>query len=400
MNRRLFLALILVVATIGISLAIYFVFFRPPALPTPAPPLPTPPITGLPPIAPGIPPGVTPPPPAVLPEATPIAQGGPTQTTALTERTVRGAALTGDGQSMAFYNPSDNFFYRLSPDGSVSKLSDRAFFGVQQIYWSPDASRAVLEYPDGSNIFFDFDRHEQVTLPKHWQEFDFSNNGQQIVAKSMGVNVNNRWLIVSQADGSEARTIEALGENANRVTVSWSPSNEVIAFSATGEPLGFDTTEIIPIGQNQENLKALIVEGRDFRPLWSADGNRLLYSVYHSSNGYRPMLWLTDARGDRLGENRQSLGLETWADKCVFASASVAYCAVPASLPEGAGFQPAVAVNTPDQVYRLDISQGTKTLVGLPAEGSAMTNLSVSSDERLLFYTEAGTGILRKMQLR
>lgn len=399
-RNKLLLAAALVLVTIGLGVAIYFVFFRAVAVPPALPPAAPPPITGLPPIAPGVPPTIPPTVPPTLPRAPEIASGGPTTTTPLTEQGTRGATLASDGRSVAYYDQTDSTFYRVTADGSISRLSNKQFFDVQTVTWAPGANRAVLEYPDGANILFDFLRDEQVTLPKHWEDFSFSADGARIASKSIGINPDNRWLVISSADGSEAQAIEALGENANRVTVAWSPSSEVVAFSATGDSLGFDTSEILLVGQNHENFKSLIVEGRDFRPLWSADGSKLLYSVYSSENGYRPMLWLTDARGESIGGNRQSLGLNTWADKCTVADAKIIYCAVPTELPEGYGFQPTLAATIPDQIYRIDIESGTKTLIGSPAEQSSMSRLSVSEDERFLFYTEATTGILRKMILK
>ena len=237
-------------------------------------------------------------------------------------------------------------------------------------------------------------------MPKHWEDFSFSAGGEQIAAKSIGIDSDNRWLITSNADGSEARAIEPLGDNAGKVIVSWSPTGEAIAFSKTGNAQGFDTSEIFLVGQNHENLKSLIVEGRDFRPLWTNNGEQLLYSVYSSANDYKPTLWISDARGDSIGANRHSVGLNTWADKCAASGATVVYCAVPTSLPEGAGLAPKVAQSIPDQIFRIDTQSGTKVLIGSPAENVSVSQLSVSNDEKFLYYTDATSGVLRKMQLR
>ncbi|MBI4133687.1 hypothetical protein HY478_03665 [Candidatus Uhrbacteria bacterium] len=400
--KRILLALGLIVIAVGAAIGIYFVFFRAPAVPPvgPAAPEGTSPITGLPTAAPGAIPTVPGGVPGTLPLAPRIAQGGPTETTELTEHVVRGAELSGDGQSVAFYDESDSRFYRVSPDGVITKLSDKRFFGVENVTWASEAARAILEYPDGANVMFDFTTGEQVTLPKHWEDFDFSPSGDQIIGKSIGLNTENRWLVVANADGSQAQAIEALGENEDKVTVAWSPNDQVVAFSATGRPQGFDSSEIYLIGKNHENFKSLIVEGRDFRPLWSTDGERLVYSVYNSENGYRPTLWITDAEGDSIGANRRSIGLNTWADKCTFGDARTVYCAVPESLEEGIGLQPSLAGNVPDQVYRIDIETGARNLIGAPLEGASMSRLMLSEDGRYLFYTDTRTGILRQMQLR
>ncbi len=400
--KRILLALGLIIIAIGAAIGIYFVFFRRPIAPPVAPRVEAPgvPEAGLPTAGPGVP-GVAPPPvPGVLPVAPKIAQGGPTETTPLTERAVKSAALSGDGRTVAYYDEADGKFYRVGADGKVSALSGKKFFNVDTITWAPGARRAILEYPDGANVMYDFERDEQVTLPKHWEDYDFSPTGDQIISKSIGVNPDNRWLVVANADGSEARAIEALGENADKVTVAWSPNDQVVAFSETGRAQGFDASEVYLVGKNHENFKSLIVEGRDFRPLWSADGKQVLYSVYNSENGYRPTLWIAGGEGDDIGANRHSIGLDTWADKCTFTNATTVYCAVPTSLQEGIGLQPTLAVGVPDQIYRIDVAAGTKTLVGSPAENASISRLIVGDDGRYLYYTDAQSGILRQMRLQ
>jgi len=400
--KRILLAIGLIIVAIGAAIGLYFVFFRRPVVPPGAAPPAAPgaPEAGLPVAGPGAPPTGAPEVPTALPVAPKIAQGGPTETTPLTERAVKGAELSADGRAVAYYDEADGRFYRVASDGTVTKLSDKRFFGVDTISWAPGARRAILEYPDGANVMYDFERGEQVTLPKHWEDYDFAPSGDQIITKSIGVNPDNRWLVVANADGSSAQAIEPLGENADKVTVAWSPNDQVVAFSATGRAQGFDASEIFLVGKNHENFKSLIVEGRDFRPLWSPDGAQILYSVYNSENGYRPTLWISGGEGDQIGAGRHTIGLNTWADKCTFADATTAYCAVPTSLQDGIGLQPALAVGIPDQIYRVDITAGTQTLVGSPAENASISRLMVSEDGRYLYYTDAQSGVLRQMRLR
>ncbi len=401
MKNKIVLAGLLLLLTIGIGFGLYWVFFRAPIAPVPPEELAAPlPLPGLPTVAPGAPLPTVAPPPSAIPVPTTIAQGGPTQTQLLSETIVKAARLAADGQSLTYYNPDDSRFYQRRPDGQATQLSDRQFFNVQKINWAPGSRRAILEYPDGANILFDFDRQEQVTIPKHWEGFNFSPNGEQIVAKSLGIDPNNRWLIMAKADGSEARAVEALGENADKVISAWSPNDQVIAFSDTGRSLGFDRSEIYLVGKNKENFKSLTVEGRDFRPLWTPDGKKILYSVWNVENNYNPALWIVGGQGDQIGSGRRSIGLQTWADKCVFADAQTAFCAVPRSLPEGYGLVPALARDVPDLVYRLDVLTGIKTLIGSPSEETSMEELSVSADGRFLYFIDSRTGQLKQMQLR
>ncbi len=337
-----------------------------------------------------------------LPQADEIAKGGLTQTSELTTGPVYNPTLSGDGASVNFYDKNDGKFYRINADGAVVALSDKKFPGVDNAIWNKDAEKAVLEYPDGSNIVYDFGAETQVTLPKHWEGFDFSPVADEIAAKSVGLDPNNRSVVVTNADGSNVKSIQPLGTKQDKVQINWSPNDQVVAFSDTAQDVegGIDQKIIYPIGKNQENFKGLAIEGLNFSSKWSPDGKQLLYSASGSYSNYRPLLWVVDGTSSTMGKNRRSLSLNTWVEKCTFASQSIAYCAVPQNLPENAGLQPSLFSNLPDSVYKLDITTGISTLIGIPAGGKMMTNLFVTKDGSLLYYTDNVTGRLETMKLK
>lgn len=337
-----------------------------------------------------------------LPPASPVASGGRTVTTAITQSEVANVALSAEGSSVNFYNPNDGKFYAVDADGNLVLLSDQEFPEVENVEWNKDADKAVLEFPDGSNVVYDFDAERQVTLPSHWEDFEFSATSDEIEAKSDAVDPNNRWLVTVNADGSGAEAFQALGENGDKVTVSWSPNDQVVAFSDTASSLsgGLDRKLILPIGLNGENFRGLTVEGLGFLPNWSPDGKRLLYSVAGDYSDNKPLLWVVDATPATMGENRHSLSLYTWADKCTFTDSSTAYCAVPRNLPNNAGLQRALYENYPDSVYKVDIVQSKVTLVAIPEEDVAMSNLSVSDDGSVLYFVSGDDGTLQMIRLQ
>jgi len=132
--------------------------------------------------------------------------------------------------------------------------------------WNSDANKAVMEFPDGSNIVYDFDNETQVTLPNHWEEFDFSPVRDEIAAKSIALDPNNRYLVSTSADGSNVKNLQALGENEKKVQVNWSPNDQVVAFADTAGSISgdLDRKMIVPVGKNGENFKGLIVERMGF----------------------------------------------------------------------------------------------------------------------------------------
>ncbi len=405
--KRLFLIIGFIVVILILGYLLYAVFFKP-SIPeiAPAGPAATTTRDGLP-ISPKragqI---ITPTGPAGLPitggggakaEGSEIANGGLTKTTKLNDAESSGATLS-DNDGVQFYNKIDGKFYRLDKNGNAATLSEKVFHAAENIKWSPTKNKAIIEYPDGSNIIYNFSTKKQITLPKHWKDFDFSPSGDQIVTKSLGLDPNNRWLAVSNEDGSKVKAIETLGENESIVYPSWSPNNQTVAMYAKG--IDFDRQEVFFVGLNDENFKSLTVEGRGFQYKWRPSGNELLYSVYSSKNDLKPMLWLDNARGESIGSARRSLNIETWADKCSFANDKDLYCAVPEKLEEGAGLFPELAQNTRDQLYKIDAQTGLKKLIAVPDGSYNMSNLIISSGEEYLYFTDETTKKIYKIKLK
>ncbi len=315
-----------------------------------------------------------------------IATGGLTKTNQVTNTQILGASLAANGRDLQYYDYQTGKFYRLDKNGEPQALSDKIFYQVQDVTWSPQRNTAILEYPDGSNIIYDFDKEKQVTLPAHWEDFEFSSSGEQVVAKSLGLDPDNRYLIISNTDGSEVRALEYIGENDDKVIPKWSPNNQVAAMYTRG--LDFDRQTLYFIGLNDENYKSTVVEGRGLTAKWSEKGDKLLYSAYNSTSNLMPELWIVNAQGESIGQNRKKLNLQTWADKCTFSDDRYVYCAVPKELPEGAGLFPELALRTSDDLYRVDTLTGLKSLVAVPDGEYNMSDIMLSSDRSNLYFTD------------
>ncbi|OGY53016.1 MAG: hypothetical protein A3A02_02420 [Candidatus Buchananbacteria bacterium RIFCSPLOWO2_01_FULL_39_33] len=313
------------------------------------------------------------------------AQGGLTQAARLTNTPTLFAVAGKDGQ-LLYYNPSDGKFYRLLASGAIEVISDEVFNNVSQVTWSQNRDQAILEYPDGSNIVYNFKTGKQLTLPKHWYDFSFSPTDQQIAFKSNALDPENRFLAVAKIDGSQSKVLERIDDQGDKFDVNWSPNNQMVATFTQIKDLS--RSEIYFVGLNNENFKLMMVEGRDFRGQWSPTGDKLLHSVYSSRSDYKPELWIADAQSDSIGNNRKSLGLATWADKCAFSSNSKVYCAVPTTLPFGAGLNDSSAQNIADQIYKVDLNTGAKTLVAVPEGNHTIGEIIVNEDLNYLLFTD------------
>jgi len=333
-----------------------------------------------------------------------IASGGATQTEVLTPQIQTQQPSQGKDGSLRYYNAEDGKFYKVDSNGKIAQLSDAHFNGVQTVTWANTTNDVILEFPDGSNIYYNIDTKKQVTLPKEFESFDFSPGADQIAFKYMHVDAERRVLAVSSPDGSSARTLESLGDHADRVTVNWSPTGKIAASYA--EFIDLNRQEVGFVGLKGENFKGTIVEGRGLRSQYSTDGKSLLYSVYSSATEYKPSLWVVAADGDTIGNARKELQLNTFADKCAFTSDSTTvYCGVPSNQKYGYGLEPGILNGVPDDIYKIDLASGAKTKIAVPVNKSGQSvysiqNMMVAKDDSQLFFRDAQTGQLVKLRLK
>lgn len=334
-----------------------------------------------------------------------IARGGNTETRRLTDDSILEPRLADNGIDLLYYDSADGHFYRRSADGRTQTvLTDETFPEVRSIAWSSSGNKAVMTFPDGTNLFYDFDKKTKATLPRELKDASFSPQGDKLASKFLGGDNADNWLTVSNPDGSGAQAIEPLGENADQVDVNWSPNQQVVA--TYHHATSFSTEEVIFLGANGENFPAVNIPGQGFEGIWSKDGRQMLYSAYSEDTRNVPQLYFMNASGDSFGTNHQGLSLETWADKCTFSMAGTSvYCAVPNFLPSGSGMERGLAAGTPDEIYRIDLVNGKAERIARPVDqGNLWTitanTLLVSPTEDVLYFTNANDGRAYSMQLR
>ena len=305
-------------------------------------------------------------------------------------------SLNDEGQTR-FYNEEDGRFYRLV-NGELKPLSDKQFFNAESVKWAPNEDKAIIEYPDGANVYYNFETKQQETLPQHWTEFSFSEDGSQVVSKNMSFSEENRWLVKSSPDGSSIEGVAKMGDNADKVDVNWSPNGEIVGFSKTGGGSG-DSQEVIPVGEENQNLQSISVPGRAMRHKWSPSGEKLLYSVYNSENNYKPELWAVTANPGEIGQNRTRLNINTWANKCAFADENTVYCGVPTSLPEGAGFEPSLADDIEDNIYKINIRDKSRTQISTGDQSFTVESIQVNESNNQLIITGKNQSGLFKIDI-
>lgn len=296
------------------------------------------------------------------------------------------------------FNADTGKFYKLNNDGEKEELSTRIYKDVKNVTISPKTNQAILEFPDNKNVLYDYVNDKQISLPEDWTDFNFSNEGTQIAFKDMNANPDYRWLGIANPDGSGQKYIEQIGDKANDFKVDWSPNGSMIAQYKTGKSA--DASKIYFVGKNNENFRALELNGYGAETKWTPDGNRLLYSAHTTATDNKPELYIVDAAGDNIGYNHQSLKLNTWADKCAFANADTVYCAVPKELPANANLMPSIANNIPDYIYKVNLKTGVKSFVAEPEFNYTIDQLVVSGDEDVLYFTDNLVGNVHSIKLK
>ena len=413
--KKILTILIFIIIVVLIGYAIYSVFFKPeqPPItgePTPTFPsgLPTQPPTGLP-ITPTEPsePGALTPSGIVIPtQQTPTItepvisdriSGGLVISNNIYSQTASFPSTSGTSNGLNFYDKETGLFNRITPDGQIKILSSRSFPDVENVSWSPVSDKAVLEFPDGSNIIYDFVNDKSFNLPEQYEDFSFSPQGDQIAAKDLKLNPEDRWLVAVDSEGKNKTLIEHLGKNEKRVQVKWSPNNRIVGTSA--ESIDGNRAEVIFLTKDGSQLTKAIVQGRDLRYQYAPSGNKIVYSVYNSNSNYLPTLWLTSTNPSAIDQGRIDTGLNTWADKCTFANERTLYCAVPKEIVPRSGILTSLN-DSVDNIYRIDTSSGEVSLAAEPITPTVIQSMSMSKDGNTIFYIDGENGNIKTISTK
>lgn len=339
-----------------------------------------------------------------LPKPSDVANGNATLVSDLSSAVTSEPVIGPDGKDIIYYDDLERRFVRLDPEtGQIASISDQRFPNVKKVTWSPDAHRAVLEFPDGSKIVYDFSSQKQFSLPKEAEDFSFSADSTRLAYKFVGLGPDESFLVTSNANGTGSKAVAKLADKAASVEVAWSPSDEVVGFYRKG--LNASDQEIILIGQNDENFKTITTAGRGFQGRWTPDGNKVLYTVVSAETNWNPELHLVLGRGDQIGQGDVDIGLQTSLDKCAFnPSGTHAYCAVPDLMEAGSGLYPEFSSSVKDTLYTINLRDGSFQPVAQPVTGDydrfTVGSLFLSLDESTLYFTDLATQRLHKIRLK
>lgn len=408
--RRIFLIIVFVVVIVGISAFLWLAFFKPPSLPVVQPPLtPAAPQTGLPQSGPSTLIPTTPSAPGVpssgFPTGTPL-PGTPTTSgriqvqaiIALTSSPTVSPTISASGDAIIYWNSTDSRFYIVSSAGAAQALSPKEFFSIESAMFSSDRANALISYPDGAKIVYNFKIGTQYTLPSFWKDFSFSPDGASLVFKSIGRDIESRVLATASLDGSNFQDLTTLGDNESHAYPLWSPQGGIVALYT--EASGLERQNLFFVGEHNEQFQSIPIPGLGFKAMWTNRSGRLIFQTYSGDTSYRPDLWIVDASVGSLGTNRRDLHVETFLDTCALsADDRTLFCAIPRDLPEGAGLTPQIAETLSSDFWKIDLETGLKTLLLAPRDPVNVETVLVSSDEKYLFFKNRADGRLYEIKL-
>ncbi len=333
-----------------------------------------------------------------------FAQGGFTKVKEDIAETIRSQSFSNTNNGMAYYSPGQQSFFRISESGEITKLSDKKFYSVENVTWSDKNNRAIIEYPDGTKILYDFNKDRSLaTFPKDMKEFAFSASEDKIASKWVGPYEDYNYIVGAGYDGSNLKFVEPMGMQERNVQIVWSPDNEIMA--TYRKYIDSERQEIFFINENGKNLTSLIVEGGNFKGTWNPSGEKLLYSVYNSGSNYNPTLWVANGKSDQLGGGKKYLGINTWVDKCDFANTNsqYVYCAVPENLPKGSGMNPSIANSALYSIYKVDINEGRLEKIAQPINngaGVSINKIYLNNQDSKIYYTDQFNNHLYSIELK
>ncbi len=333
-----------------------------------------------------------------------FAQGGFTKVKEDIASPIRSQSFSNSNNGINYYDPQQQSFFRISDSGEIIKLSDKKFYSVENVTWSDKNNRAIIEYPDGTKILYDFNKDRSLTtFPKDMKEFAFSASEEKIASKWVGPYEDYNYIVGAEYDGSNLKFVEPMGTKERSVQIVWSPDNEVMA--TYRKYIDSERQEIFFINENGKNLNSLIVEGGNFKGTWSSNGEKLLYSVYNSGSNYNPTLWIASGKSDQLGAGKQYLGINTWVDKCAFSNTNsqYVYCAVPDNLPKGSGMDPSVANGVYYSIYKINTNGSGVEKIAQPinnGRGVSIDKLYINNADSRVYYTDQFNNHLYSIDLK
>jgi len=327
-----------------------------------------------------------------------------TKIAAISDEAVLSPTLAPDGLSIKYYSQKSGRAYQIDLDGTSKKvLSDKDLIGLSSAIWSPDKTKVITKFIDGSGnvqfYYYNYSTGISTPLKKNLDEVSWDSLGNKIFYKYYDPVSKERSLNIADPDGTNWKKLADLSYR--NVAIAPVPKSGVVSFWNKPESQVETDMESIPVigGDKKVILKGKF--GADY--LWNSSGTNILAGHVDAKGGSKMQLALLNFSGGEY----TNLGVPTFISKCTWSNDNkTIYYSLPGNIQATAILPDEYSngtIKTSDTFWKIDIaSKQPKRIVELEDLQKIntqfdATNLFLSSDEGYLFFVNKIDGKLYRI---
>ena len=318
--------------------------------------------------------------------------------TQLSDIAVIAPIIDDSGTKLKYYDTENKIFWQISFDGSFKKkISNEDFIDLSFILWAPSKKKAIIKM---NREYYSYSHEEGTKQLKSGVGYlNWANIGDKIIYTFLDKKTNEVSLNIANADGSNWKKIIDLSNK--NIAISAVPQSSLVSYwikpsfhSANSQlkAVNISGGEVKIITKNER-------VGADY--LWSPNGNKVLIS-YSVGGGASMLLEVEDVDNNKI----KNLNIPAFISKCIWAKNSRdIYCALPLGIPNESVLPDDYQQRkffSKDTFWKIDTVTGKRDrlveLENMNSEYDA-TNLILSPNEDILFFTDRKTGKLYRITL-
>lgn len=314
----------------------------------------------------------------------------------VTDFPVVSPSLSRDETKILFYRKDGGDLFSAELNGSgQKKISNLTILGLMEAVWSPARDRAAILYLDGSTVksFLHIGTSSVAVLPTDITSASWSPDGKSLAYTRREGDL--LALSVADAGGRAPRTVLRVPVPDARIT--WVDADRIVfATPASGMAQGYLFSHSRRAGTFQR------IAGPTFGLLaaWSPFSTRAVISS--TAEGGVGMTTKVLNPFDPERKDQIPLAITTIPEKCVFASATELWCAVPRTLETAVPLPDLYLtgeINSSDRIVRIDLVKNTVEDI-LNQDDFDAVNLILTKDKNFLFFVNKKDGTLWSLKLK
>jgi hypothetical protein len=326
--------------------------------------------------------------------------------TAISDEPVLSPVLAPDGLSIKYYSQKTGRAYQSDLDGTVKKpISDKDLIGLTSVIWSPDRTKAITKFVDGSGnvqfYYYNFSSSTSSPLKKNLDEVSWDSLGNKIFYKYYDPASKERTLNIADPDGTSWKKLADL--TYRNVAIAPVPQSGVVSFWNKADSLAATDMESIPVIGGDKKMIFKDKFGADY--LWNNSGTNVLMSHVDTKGSSKMQLALINFNGGEY----TNLGIPTFVSKCVWSKDNkTIYYSLPGNLASNAMLPndwDNGTIKTSDTFWKLDMTSKKPTRIIELEDMQKIniqfdaTNLFLSSNEAYLFFLNRLDGKIYRLSL-